>query len=281
MKTKNLKFFNLAQGPEYKAIKYSKSGCGSGGGKPIYNRGKLAKISKSILGRSLTRDEVSRFLYAIGKRIERGLENGTLKKNPDGTIYEDREKREKIEGEKKARAALGNVFGVGGFNALAKEVRRLALFGKGLKHRSALCKKYHLPIDCIKEQWDEDQEYFEKLPAQEIEALRNQEYLKPLPWKVRQYWKELQAEQRKQRGQKSIIENRFEKPGREISPEEYKKRFGHSLDPGEKDEKEFEARGWKRIRPGVKVFISSGPSPSRLSSVPRKAQEKTAGAQPR
>ena len=52
------------------------------------------------------------------------------------------------------------------------------------------------------------------------------------------------------------------KPVQEISPEEYKEKFGHSLDPDEKDEKEFEARGWKRIRPGAKVFISSGPSPS-------------------
>jgi hypothetical protein len=54
---------------------------------------------------------------------------------------------------------------------------------------------------------------------------------------------------------------REERP-REISPEEYKEKFGHSLDPGEKDEKEFEARGWKRIRPGARVFIFSGPCPS-------------------
>jgi len=198
MRIKNLKYFNLAQGPEYKAKKYSKSGRVLYGGKPIYNRGKLAKISKSILGRSLTRAGVSRFLYAIGKRIERGLENGTLKKNPDGTIYEDREKREKIEGEKKARAALGNVDGKGGFNNLAKEIWRLALAGKGLKHRSALCKKYHLPVDCIKEQWGQEEEYLGKLPAQEIEALRNQKYLKPLTRKERQFWKEFQAKNQAQ-----------------------------------------------------------------------------------
>ena len=191
MRIKNLKYFILAQSPEYKAIKYSKSGCGSGGGKPVYNRKKLAKKSKPILGRSLTPDEVSRFLYATGKRVERGLKSGKLKRSPDGTIYEDPNKIE-------IRQALGNVFGAGGFNALAKEVWRLALAGKGLKNRSALCKKYHLPVDCIKEQWDEDQEYFEKLPAQEIEALRNQKYLKPLPWKVRQYWEELQAKNRAQ-----------------------------------------------------------------------------------
>jgi hypothetical protein len=268
MRIKNLKYFNLAQGPEYKAIKYSKSGCGSGGGKPIYNREKLAKKSKPILGRSLTPDEVSRFLYATGKRIELGLKSGRYKKAPDGTIYEDPDKTD-------IEKAFGNVEGKGGFNSLAKEVWRLALVGKGLKNRSTLCKKYHLPVGCLKEQWDEGQEYFEKLPAQEIEALRNLECLKPLTRKERQFWRELQAEQRKQKGQKPIIKNRFAKPGRETSPEEYKEKFGHSLDS---DGKEFEKSGYKRIRPGAKVFISS--CPSLASSVPRTAKEKTAEARP-
>jgi len=213
MKTKNLKFFNLAQRPEYKAKKYSKSGRVLYGGRAIYNREKLAKKSKQILGRSLTPDEVSRFLYATGKRIKRGLKNGKLKKRPDGTIYEDPDKIE-------IKNALGNIEGKGGYNALANEVWRLALFGKGLKHRSALCKIFRFPIDCIEGQWDEAQKYFGKLSAQEIEALRNQKYLKPLTRKERQFWRELQA---KQRGRKPTMENRFEKPGREISPKEYKR----------------------------------------------------------
>jgi len=64
---------------------------------------------------------------------------------------------------------------------------------------------------------------------------------------------------------------------KELSSEEYKKRFGHSLDS---DGKEFEKSGYKRIRPGARVFISSGPSPSLASSAPHKAKEKTAEAQP-
>jgi hypothetical protein len=258
MRIKNLKYFNLAQGPEYKAKKYSKSGRVLYGGKAIYNREKLSKKSKQILGRSLTPDEVSRFLYAMGKRVECGLENGTLKKSPDGTIYEDREKREMIEGEKKARAALGNVDGKGGFNNLAKEVWRLVLTGRGLKHRSALCKKYHLPVDCIKEQWDEAQEYFEKLSVQEIAALLNQKCLKRLPGKERQFWKEFQAKQRERRGQKPIIKNRFEKPGREISPEEYKEKFGY--DPS--DPLLLERTKPSAIREIIRAVSTSSPRPS-------------------
>lgn len=165
-------------------------------GKELYHGGKathdcvgISKEIKRTQGRDIDPTIISQMIYRGKGYIKRGVRSGRFLKG-------------KYLGKKivvQFNRVLGNVFGEVGFENLAKEVRRLALAGENLEdHSRDLCRKYRLPVDCIKEQWDEDQEYFEKLPAQEIEALRNQKYLKPLTRKEKQFWREFQAKNRDQ-----------------------------------------------------------------------------------
>ena len=188
MKQNNLDVVNMV--PRYRRLKHVRfNGKNFPGGKATHDCVGIAKEIKRTQKRDIDPRSVSRFLSRAEGDIKRGVRSGRFLKG-------------KYLGKKivvQFNRVLGNVFSERGFENLAKEVWRLALAGENLEdHSRDLCRKYRLPVDCIKEQWDEDQEYFEKLPAQEIEALRNQKYLKPLPWKVRQYWEELQAKNRAQ-----------------------------------------------------------------------------------
>lgn len=120
--------------------------------------------------------ELSKVLYRqrtrAKKRIKKELAEGRL-------LWMSKVGNPKKVGVVRTTDEFGRVRGKVGYNALGEEIWCLSLAGENFKsHSRRLCRKYHLPVGIIEDQWNLAEENLKKFTPQEIEAFRTWENLR-------------------------------------------------------------------------------------------------------